>query len=374
MIFFLKILPFLLFSSFSYSEFDFSGHNKFSSFVIKARDLSSGGLTNQTRLNFSTDTFQLVDFDLGAEVGLLFLSNTELADSISANKGKDYRLFDLPNLDWNKKNGQNFFILFNLDRFSFRKTFTYLDITVGRQALSYGISSSISPITILPKNFGLAFDSEYSRGYDAIKLVVPITEISEIEITNIFTKKSDSNPISMKFKFPVSIVTTEITGIYFFQNMLFGLSNQFSFDTFEFISEISYTLAKEDKQFLRGTWGLQYYFPWEIFTSLEYHYSSLGFHKNNPEYAFAFIDASIYLRNMHYISLSAHKTFETLQSLSLTTLIGPEEKTFLIGGSFEHPGENDLYLEASFNYLLTTEKKSEQIIPNIISFSIKKYF
>lgn len=366
-------LFFFLSSLSSYCEVELSGHNKFSSFILESKKESSGGLVNQTRLNLNLEGPEEINFDLATELGLLYLSNPKLGGGLQ-NPAKEYRLIDLPEFNWNKKKDQRFFSILNLDRLNFSKSFSFLDFTIGRQALSYGVSNFVSPISLFQRSSKLAFDSEYARGLDAIKLVFPLGSVSELEVTHVFTKENKANASLLRVKFPLWITETQLTGVYFSKNVLIGLSQQFPIEDFEIFSEMAYTIGNKKSNYFRGSWGLQYYFSSEILANVEYHFNAPGSEEKSKKYDYAYADGGVYLRNKHYISLSASKTFNDLKSVFVTGLMSLEETSFLLTVASEYSALDDLYLQVALNYLFAPKHSQERVIPNTISFSLKKYF
>ena len=334
---------------------------------------SSGGLVNQTRFNLEANPFKDFNLEAGAEVSLLFMNNPTLAAGLQQ-ETQEYRIIDLPNLEWNERQNQTAFLIFNLDRLNIVKNFSFVDITVGRQALSYGISTLVSPVSIFSRNTGLAFDSEYSRGFDAVKLVFPIHETSEAELSYIFTKYA-KDPIALaRVKFPLWISSTELIGVYFFDNYLIGMSQQFTVKDFEILSEMAFVQGKNGKNYFRGSWGTQYYFSSGILSSLEYHYNSPGSQRSNTDYLFAYTEGGVYLQNKHYISLSGQKTFDDLKSVAGSFLFDLEDRSLQASGTLGYSGFEDLEIQAAFNYLITTQENSKTILPNTVSFGLKKHF
>lgn len=358
------------------AETNLSGHNKFSNFILELNDESTSGIINQTRINFKYNASKNLTINLESEASILFLSNSKFGPIQNMIK-EDYRLFDLPELESNKKKDQNLFLLLNLDRLNLIKNFSFLDISLGRQALSYGVSNFISPTNIFSRQNNLALDSEYSEGIDAIKLMIPLKETSELEVTHIFTKKNDLslNPYLIRLKFPLSIISTELTGIYYFKNVLLGLSQQWPIGSIEVLSELAYTSGKNNESYLRGSWGLQHYFSSGILTTLEYHYNSCGSIKEiEDKYKFAYTEGGVYLRRKHYISFGAQKTFDDLTSLFMSSLINVQDKSFQLSSSLEYTKIENLYLQITLSYLFNKETGTEILGPNVLMFSLKKYY
>lgn len=355
----------------------YSGHGKFSTLAISMDDENStASLFAQTRGNLEWDFHKNFSFNASFELGALYLSQPgNLMSLLQQNQGWKYRLVDIPELEWNKKQGRSLFLLLDLDRLNFKGSFSFVDITLGRQALSYGISNFITPVTIFSRNNKLAFDSEYSIGFDAIRTLFPLGETSELELTYIFADKDkiDQSPILGRIKFPLGPISSEITTIYFSKNVLLGLGQQFTLFDFEIFSELAYTLGHNSTSYFRGSFGAQYFFPHEVLVTAEYHYNGAGGKEKDPEYAYAFAEGGIYLRKSHYITLSGNKTFLDTHTMNLMAVINPEDISLQLTLALETMARDNLYFSASISHGFAP-KNSELLVPNTINFSLKTYF
>ena len=94
--------------------------------------------------------------------------------------GDSYRLTDLQN-SLSGKTSKNQ-IYQNLDRFNVQWQFAQGDLTIGRQAISFGSARIINPTDIfLPFNVQ-TFNQEYRTGVDAIRYQAPLGELGEFDM------------------------------------------------------------------------------------------------------------------------------------------------------------------------------------------------
>lgn len=363
------ILLFLL-STKLMAKIDFSGHNQTNAFIINTSDKISG-LLHQFRLNGKSRFSEQDSLNFALELNALVL-NKENFPSSSLTQSTFYRFETLKEL----KAGSNAYLLPNLDRLSLNKDFSFFDITVGRQALSYGNLNSISPINIFLAKPISAFNYEYTPGLDAIRAVFPLDETSEIEFAHIFSKKNKltEDPSLFKIKFPTKEISHELVLFHYSHNQMLGLSSQFFVNNLEFLSDFSYTFRKNYFNFFRGSWALTYYFNPNSIAKLEYHYNTPESEENRNIDDIKLYDYTrFYLRKKHYFHLNWQKTFENLNSFSMVHKFVPEDKLWQVMASFVYNRTSDLSLYVSGSIPLAQETEGEIREFSTFVVSVKKY-
>ena len=104
--------------------------------------------------------------------------------------GDNYRLTDLDTnlLDNDNKNP----LYQNLDRLNFQVQMDAGDLTIGRQAISFGSARIINPTDIFLPFDVRTFNTEYRNGVDALRFQRPWGDLGEIDIGIVLGKDAKS--------------------------------------------------------------------------------------------------------------------------------------------------------------------------------------
>lgn len=95
-----------------------------------------------------------------------------------------------------------------LDRLFFSYSFSVLDLTIGRQPISMGIGRVFRPNDVLAPFSPYEFDTEQRRGVDAIKIEIPLGDVSELMLIGALQRLYPSCPRKIGEDLTLSAQTT----------------------------------------------------------------------------------------------------------------------------------------------------------------------
>ena len=247
-----------------------------------------------------------------------------------------FRLADPPRRifpdSWN--GDESFSILADIDRLNIRLRTSVATLTIGRQALYWGVAKSVSPTDfIAPLQYG-TLDTEYRIGVDAVRSVIPIGMMSELDAGYVFGKDArfSESGFWLRGRFYVLKSDATLLTACFRENLMVGgtlnrsIGNgtgwvECAFVSTEFFSDNS----AEEIYWSLSTGYDRSWFNAALYGFLEYHFSSPG--TDDPEYypdilaGSACQNGGIYLLGKHYLSPGTSWTVTPLLNFTGQALI-----------------------------------------------------
>ena len=233
---------------------------------------------------------------------------------------------------WN--GDRTFSILQDIDRLNIRLRTSFAAFTIGRQAVYWGVAKSVSPTDfIAPFQYG-TLDTEYRIGVDAVRSVIPIGMMSELDAGYLFGNDARISDSGSWFRGRFYLFKTDATllAAFFRENLMIGGSLNRSIGDgtgwveCAFVSTGFFSDIRNEETY----WSLStgYDRSWlnaALYGFLEYHFSSPGTDDpdNYPEIRAgnAFQSGGIYLLGKHYLSPGASWTITPLLSCTGQALI-----------------------------------------------------
>lgn len=245
---------------------------------------------------------------------------------------------------------ESFSLLQNLDRLSIRFRLPFSSLTLGRQAIYWGVSKSVSPTDfIAPFQYG-TIDTEYRVGVDAIRSTFPIGMMSEMDVGWVFGKDANFSKSGswLRGRFYMLQTDAVFLAACFRENLMLGgsLNRAVGGATGWFELAVVSTSVfcrdvpdAEKETFWSASAGMdRSWFNASLYGYLEYHFNSPG--TNNPEdydavtSTPAYTAGGIYLLGRHYLTPGMTWTPMPLLNLSgqaLINLIDPSAYVTLMG-------------------------------------------
>lgn len=216
------------------------------------------------------------------------------------------------------------------------------DISLGRQAISFGLSQQFSPIdVVLPANIGAA-ERTYRPGVDAVRWLQPLGQLGELDIGWVF---GEDQLAFVRTYNQVSALTLEFTALTVNGDYhLIGFGSQGTAGTWGWWQESAWLSSDED-QGARVTLGADQTVLDDVYVALEYHYNGLG----EREAELATYQSGFYRKGMvipagrHYASLIASKPINPL--------------LYAQGALLANLGDGGLLLNAMLDYSLTDNSR-----------------
>lgn len=185
------------------------------------------------------------------------------------------------------------------------------DLSVGRQAISFGLGKVYSPVDVILPAAIQAQERSYRPGVDAVRWLLPAGAVGEVDIGWVFGE--DQALFGRGYGY-VGSLTLELTALSVNQdNHLVGLGTQTALGDWGLWQEVAW-LGNEDDSAARATLGVDQQVLEDVYVVAEYHYNGLG---RSGDYQHQ-LDSDFYRLGMvvpwgrHYLSLQASKPFTPL--------------------------------------------------------------
>lgn len=355
-----KIFLLIIFLSdiaFASSEKKFSGHFKTRPEFSRMPYRSDNKFTqlnwrNILRPKIFYNFNSIVSFEGAYEFDLYFYKFDRYFDT--RRTIREYRIEDKNGPFTEKRNSQHtaYGIDQNLDRFSFNIAGKNVDITIGRQPISFGSGRTINPTDVLaPFNIG-TIDTEERYGMDAIRLRKPLGEMGEVD-TGIVCGEDCRDKNSAAFlgiRYPIGDWDIQLLGINYKEHYLLGTDWQGSISDAGIWIEIAYNFMNQYADYARAIVGMEYKFINDLATYVEYHFNGAG--KNNKaEYAInylnhpAFGDGGVFLMGRHYLMPGLNYELSALWHFSFSAIFNLNDWSTYITPQIEYNFLEDLYFD-----------------------------
>ncbi len=227
--------------------------------------------------SFMVESFQdNIVFQLHYEVSPVFVSQAIGASIPTFNVvGDSYRLTDLDTTLSSNESDKNQ-VFQNLDRFNMQVQLPGGDLTIGRQAISFGAARFINPTDVFLPFDVRTFNTEYRTGVDAVRFQKPWGDLGEIDVGVVLGGDADRDTSAafVQIRNNVDGKDLNIALIEYARQTLIGAGVQSELGDMGFWFETAY--VDGDVDYFRASTGLDYAFTEHIFGMVEYHYNGAG--------------------------------------------------------------------------------------------------
>ncbi|MBF0440750.1 MAG: hypothetical protein HQK54_02485 [Oligoflexales bacterium] len=266
---------------------------------------------------------------------------------------RDYRISDLnqkihpPSSDSDSR----FRAYQNLDRLNMSYGFESMDLSIGRQAVSFGTAKTMSPNdVILPFSMN-AIDKEYRDGVDSIRMRIPLSTLSGIDLGVIFGKdfKKENGAGFVRSKFNINKIDLTLSFVNFKDNAQGGMEIGTQMEGASLWIDAAHTRPKGDDEFARFTFGGDYSFKNDLYLALEYHYNGIG-KVSRKDYLLnalsrkAYRDKYVFLLARDYASIIFSYPVHPLFSFSGTFMSNLDDSSSLLSVKGEYNFRENWYL------------------------------
>lgn len=347
------ILPvlFLAFSATSATaraETEFSGHIKSYALLYDASPGLPGGWLSQSSVRLMLDVFEgNRAWQLHYEAApVIFDEEVRQSGGIfsAAGNRETWRTRDLGET---LHESSQLLVLQNLDRFNLQLRMQQGDLTLGRQAITFGAARIINPSDIfLPFDLRL-LNTEYRVGVDAVRFQRQLGELGELDLGWIF---AESNSDAVYLQGRGNFGSSDISGIlmHFAGQTLAGAGLERALGNFGFWFEAAHSSG--DSDYLRLSTGLDHAFSETVFGLVEYHYNGAGKDApaDYPETAgeVPYQAGGVFLLGEHYLLASVSAQPGPLVTLSLQAIANLSDRSSLLHFSSSWSLGDDLFLDA----------------------------
>lgn len=237
-------------------------------------------------------------------------------------------------LSWNFVKRDKFRINHFIDRLYFRHGFTFGNITVGRQRISWGTGRIWNPTDLFNPINPTNFSKIEKDGADAVSFTWNIGNFTDLELVynpvNQVSLSDEDTNIGARFRTNFGEYDVSVMAGSFDDNRVAGLD--FAGNLFDagVRGEGIYNFGNNlntGEDFIKFILGLDYQFTPELYALMEYQYNGEG-KTNKSRYEFErMISGEIINLNRNYICLSASYLAIPLLNLSLTNTFNLNDKS-----------------------------------------------
>jgi len=268
----------------------------------------------------------------------------------------DYRITDFKETLYTTPDGILSFP-HSLDRLDLTFALPFMDIFIGRQAISFGTAKFLSPTDVFAPLSFQDINREEKVGVDAARVKFPLGEMSELDVGYVFGPdgRFSKSAAFVRGKFALWETDFSLMLVEYQYNLLAGLSIERSIGGAGVWLEAAYTAdgviegRDSDDDNFRLSAGADYNFAdANLVLFGEYHYSMVGElrpsnYLTNAATKAAYRDSGVYLLGSHYLAVGFTKEITPLLNGSFQTLINLTDGSLLIAPRLEYSGADDLY-------------------------------
>lgn len=231
----------------------------------------------------------------------------------------------------------------NLNRLNLNFKADWGDILVGRQAVSFGSTKSISPTDVLTPLAPNTIDKEERIGIDSLILKIPFNESVLTDFGIVAGKNFEDEKNAYYVRPKLTYKQLDLTGtlMRFQDKNLIGFELQHPINDAGFWFDYAYVDQDVPRlnDFSRFTTGIDYKFQNSLYLAFEYHYSGLEQGKRIIA-PFDFI----YLSSQHYYILTSSYEITPLLVVNLQNFFSPHDNSELNALKFDYNLTENSYL------------------------------
>ena len=368
----LLLIPLSTLSSSSFAQLNFTGYLK--NFTIAQDEIDNGPFQiDRTYRMQNTGRFMLDAFNdnqvwqLHYEVGAD--SSTELQNvgqSIFNPQRNSYRLTDIDSTI-GPDDRKNAFPQ-NLDRMNVQLQYDSGDLTIGRQAITFGSARIINPTDVFLPFDVRTLNTEYRAGVDAVRFQKPIGQLGELDVGVILGEdgKPENSAGFIQLLTNASGNDYQFTAMRFAEQNLVGAGIQSALGELGFWLEAAYVSG--DENYTRTSIGLDYAFNERVFGMVEYHFNEAG--SSDPaDYAdllddTAYTAGGVFLLGKNYLIPSISWQVDTLLSLSIQTLANLDDDSVFFSINGDYSLSDNLYMGMGYYHFAGDELKFLADLPS----------
>ncbi len=308
---------------------------------------------SQNSGRFMLENFQgRVVYQLHYEVSPVFVSQAIAADIPTFNVvGDSYRLTDLQTSLTGDEDDKNQ-VYQNLDRFNFQVQLDSGDLTVGRQAISFGAARFINPTDVFLPFDVRTFNTEYRTGVDAVRFQRPWGELGEIDVGIVFGEDADKETSAAFLQLRTNLDGKDynVAFIEFAEQTLFGAGVQSELGDFGFWFEAAY--VDGDVDYTRASIGLDYAFTENTFGMIEYHYNGAG--SDDPDDYLQLFNTipyqrgGVFLLGENYLMPNLSVQVSPLWTVGFQAIINLDDESAFTSITAEYNVAEDFYMDFGF--------------------------
>lgn len=347
----------------SFAQVNFSGYLKNYSIIQDAIDDPPIQLDRTYRMQ-NSGRFMLDAFNdnqvwqLHYEVGVD--STTELqgfGQSFLSPQRNSYRLTDIEPVigSGNRKN----VVRQNLDRMNVQLQYDAGDLTIGRQAITFGSARIINPTDVFLPFDVRTLNTEYRTGVDAVRFQKPMGQLGELDVGVILGEdgKPENSAGFIQMLANAAGNDYQFTAMRFADQNLVGAGIQSALGVLGFWLEAAHVSGDDD--YTRASIGLDYAFSERVFGMVEYHFNEAG--SDDPADYFDLLDdtaytaGGVFLLGENYLIPSVSWQASTLLGLSVQALANLDDNSIFFSINGDYSLSDNLYMGMGYYHFAGDE-------------------
>ncbi len=202
--------------------------------------------------------------------------------------GSSMSRYRLTNASWQWGNEAHVKSMLWLDRFNLKFTLPWADVTIGRQAVTFGKAYFWNPLDVFLAFDPRAFDRDYKPGVDGLRLDVPIGQMSGVSIVGVAGRSDAGQDFGASWRGSALIARVytnlfdwdlAIQGGKVFGGYQIGAAASGELGPVDVRAEAAYFIAMKSDQLpdhLDAVAGLGYRFDFDLLVEAEYFYNGAG--------------------------------------------------------------------------------------------------
>ncbi|MDD5168087.1 MAG: hypothetical protein PHN75_04655 [Syntrophales bacterium] len=318
---------------------------------------------NAVRLNGYSRPAENLKVEVGYEFQALWFSGSAarqggptgtLASTLSPTPGATYRLVDLNNEITSSTDDRNYMLTQNLDRLAAHWKTGKADVTIGRQAITFGQAKVIQTTDVLLPYSFRQLNVEYRIGVDAVRAQIPISQMGEIDVGVVVGDKAKSDESAAFARLKTTFKETDLVGMAmsFSGARLLGGGLQRGIWLLGYNLDAACVWTDQDDRYFRLSQSLDYSFKSGLTLFTEYHFNGAGTDDPSAYLSrlsnFAYRRGGVFLLGRHYIIPGMTYPITALLNSRLQTMTNLQDGSTFISGSLEYGLSQNVYLDAGF--------------------------
>lgn len=237
-------------------------------------------------------------------------------------------------LDWNIETQEHFTWDHQLDRLNAKIDLGFADLTLGRQAISWGVGYLWSPVDLLTTFSPLQINRDYKAGVDAVLLDLPLGPFQESYLAYAPEENWDNSALLARHRLRLGAVDVAVMGGWTISDYVLGGEINADIKGIGMRMEAIHTWPEDTSRFVRALFGLDYQCTSDFFLQLEYYYN--GFGTSDPDRysdvsaAPRFLRGEIFNTAHHYLGLNGRYQLTPLVILHGSAIINLNDGSALL--------------------------------------------
>ncbi|MBL1213352.1 MAG: hypothetical protein HND52_08345 [Ignavibacteriae bacterium] len=303
-------------------------------------------ISDLTRLRFRPAVY-LWDgarLNLEYEIAALYFNSPNVLTGITNQKTNT----QLVRMNWSPIDENNFRVNHLIDRLYLKQGFSFGNIIIGRQRISWGSGRIWNPTDLFNPNNPANFSKIEKDGADAISANYYIGNFTDLNIVFNPKEKIKESNFAARFRTNIEEYDLSLIAGRFQKRIIAGWDFAGNLFTAGFRGEGIFSFDEENlsDNFAKFIVGLDYQFTPKFYTLLEYHFNGEG-KTNKMNYELQKLAAGEILNlNKNYFNLSANYQYTPLLLFSLSNMININDGSGLISLSANYSVTSDFYIYA----------------------------